>query len=274
MQGIKIAADQIVPMRSIAPGIEGLRLIFVNVFGITYSDGLWTLIDAGLPYSAGAIHKWADKHFGTPPNAIVLTHGHFDHASAAGQLADAWGVNVFAHSLERPYLTGQREYPSPNWTAGGGLMSLLSPLLPQGPIDLGDRLRELPDSTEESVTIREMPGWELIATPGHTPGHISLYRASDGLLLPGDAFCTTKPESFFEAAVAQKPELHGPPAYFTADWQLARRSVQLLASLRPSIVAPGHGQPVTGPDLPQRLQELASGFDQVAVPENRKGTTA
>jgi glyoxylase-like metal-dependent hydrolase (beta-lactamase superfamily II) len=274
MHGIKLPQDQVVPIDAIAPGIEGLRLIFVNVYGIKYGDGLWTLVDSGLPYSAGAIHKWAEKNFGTPPNAIVLTHGHFDHASAAGELANAWDVNVYAHAFERPYLTGEREYPSPNWGAGGGFMSLMSPFLPQGPINLGDRLRKLPGPREKSVKIREMPGWELIATPGHTGGHISLFRNSDRVLLPGDAFCTTKPESFFDAAIARTPELHGPPSYFTEDWESARRSVQALAALHPSIVAPGHGQPLAGSNLPEKLQELSARFEQIAVPANRKGTAA
>ena len=84
----------------------------------------------------------------------------------------------------------------------------------------------------------------------------------------GDAFCTTKPESFFEAALAQQPELHGPPAYFTSDWAAAKASVQKLARLEPITVAVGHGKPLTGEGVPERLQALADAFDEVAVPEN------
>jgi hypothetical protein len=86
----------------------------------------------------------------------------------------------------------------------------------------------------------------------------------------GDAFCTTKPESFFEAALAQKPELHGPPAYFTWNWELAKRSVEKLAQLNPLIVAPGHGKPLTGAQLPAEVKKLASYFEDVAVPDNRQ----
>lgn len=84
----------------------------------------------------------------------------------------------------------------------------------------------------------EMPGWTILHTPGHTPGHVSFFRPSDRALLVGDAFCTTKPESFFEAAIAQNPELHGPPSYFTSDWNAARITVQQLASLEPNVLAP------------------------------------
>lgn len=86
----------------------------------------------------------------------------------------------------------------------------------------------------------------------------------------GNAFCTTKPESFFETALAQQPELHGPPAYFTSDWNRARESVQQLATL----VAPGHGKPLSGQNVAEALRTLATNFNAVSVPENRKHITA
>jgi glyoxylase-like metal-dependent hydrolase (beta-lactamase superfamily II) len=98
-------------------------------------------------------------------------------------------------------------------------------------------------------------------TPGHTPGHVSFFRPQDRTLIAGDAFCTTKPESFFEAALAQQPELHGPPAYFTQDWGQARQSIQRLAGLEPLIVAPGHGKPLAGANVPEALVRLAAGLD-------------
>jgi glyoxylase-like metal-dependent hydrolase (beta-lactamase superfamily II) len=86
-------------------------------------------------------------------------------------------------------------------------------------------------------------------------------------LIVGDAFCTTKQESFF-AVATQRPELHGPPAYFTTDWDAARDSVQRLAALHPAFIAPGHGQPVAGGDTTRSLDELADRFDEVARPEH------
>lgn len=196
MDKIEIPEDQAVPMAAIAPGLLGLTVTFVNVFGVWHHDGSWTLIDAGVPFSAMRIRMWAEKEFDRAPNAIVLTHGHFDHVSAAKDLADQWDVPIYAHPLEFPYLTGEREYPPPNWAAGGGAMPLLSPALPRGPIDLGRRLRPLPGAGA-SLTMPEMPGWTLVHTPGHTPGHVSFFREADRTLLVGDAFCTTKAESFF-----------------------------------------------------------------------------
>lgn len=265
MNKIEIPDDQVTSLDAIARNVRGLRIAFVNVFGVTHPDGTWTLIDAGIPLSASRIRSWAEKHFGRPANAVVLTHGHFDHVSEAADLADIWDCPIFAHPLEFPYLTGERAYDPPNWKAGGGLMSLLSPTYPKDPVNLGSRLKALPGEGEE---LSQLPGWTLLHTPGHTPGHVSFFRAGDRTLLVGDAFCTTKPESFFEAALAQQPELHGPPAYFTSDWAAARASVQKLAKLAPITVVPGHGKPLTGEGVPERLEALADAFDEVAVPDN------
>jgi glyoxylase-like metal-dependent hydrolase (beta-lactamase superfamily II) len=112
-----------------------------------------------------------------------------------------------------------------------------------------------------------MPGWRAIHTPGHSPGHISLYREADGLLIAGDAFVTTKQESAIGALL--KPQVvHRPPAYFTPDWQSARRSVETLAALHPAIAATGHGVPMQGAELDQQLQALARDFDHLAVPRH------
>ncbi len=269
MDKIAIPSYDALPLDAIASGVSGLRIAFVNVFGVENGDGTWTLIDAALPFSASHIRSWAEEKYNRPPAAIVLTHGHFDHVSAARELADVWDVPIYAHTLEFPYLTGRQEYPAPNWRAGGGAMSLMSPTLPKGPIDLGDRLIALPGEGSE-LSVAQLPGWTVLHTPGHTPGHCSFYRKEDGTLLVGDAFCTTKPESFFEAAIAQHTELHGPPAYFTSDWAAAKASVRKLAALEPNTVAPGHGKPLGGPDVGFALRQLAADFERVAVPDNIK----
>ena len=268
MDKIAVPDAQVVPIENIAPGVLGLRIAFVNVFAVSHRDS-WTLIDAGLPFSATLIRRWAEKHFSTPPAQILLTHGHFDHVSAANELANEWDVPVYAHLLEFPYLTGNLQYPPPNVGAGGGLMSLLSPLYPRDPVDLGPRLRELPVVVTSASPLPNLGGWQIMHTPGHTPGHVSLFDPENRVLIAGDAFCTTKPESFFEAAVAQPPELHGPPAYFTSDWIRAGQSVRKLAELNPMVVAPGHGKPLAGAHVAEKLRQLAQDFEQIAVPLNR-----
>ncbi len=262
MAQTEVPRELVVPMDDIAEGVRGLRIAFVNVFAITHAGGSWTLLDAGIPFSAGAIRNWAERHFDSPPLALVLTHGHFDHVSGAADLAAHWDVPIYAHPLEAPYLKGLKEYPAPRVGAGGGLMSVLSPLYPRGPVDLGTRLRLFsPDSA-----LNELPGWQLIHTPGHTPGHVSFFRPADNTLIVGDAFCTTKPESFFDAALAQPPELHGPPAYFTDNPAQAATSIRALAALRPRVLAPGHGRPLAGLEVEDKLARFATEFDSETRP--------
>jgi len=265
MDTLQIAKEQVISLDHIADGIRGLRLAFVNVFAVTHLDSSWTLVDAALPFTARLIRHWAEKHFNWPPNAIVLTHGHFDHVSAAGELAREWDVPIYAHPMEFPYLTGISEYPAPDVDVGGGLMSLVSPLYPRGPVNLSDWLRELPADGGGISALAQLPEWQVLHTPGHSPGHVSFYRPEDRALIVGDAFCTTKPESLFEVALAQQPELHGPPSYFTSNWEHAGRSVQRLAELEPRIVFPGHGRPLAGEFVAQALHRLAEEFGPLAA---------
>ena len=243
-----------------------LRAGIVNLYLFGRRDtpnGSWVLIDAGMPGSAARISRAAEKWTGsgTAPEAIILTHGHFDHVGALEGLLDRWNVPVYAHRLELPYLTGRSSYPPPDPTVGGGAMAALARFYPRGPINLGDRVRALP----EDGTVPGMPEWRWIHTPGHTPGHVSLFREVDRTLIVGDAFVTTKQESA-TAVLSQRPELHGPPAYYTQDWESARRSVERLAALEPRQVAAGHGPPLRGSEMLANLHELARNFDRLAVP--------
>lgn len=223
----------------------------------------WVLIDAGMPGSAARIIRAAEEWTGSgaAPEAIILTHGHFDHVGALGGLLERWNVPVYAHRLELPYLTGRSSYPPPDPTVGGGAMAALARFYPRGPIDLGDRVRALP----EDGTVPGMPDWRWVHTPGHTPGHVSLFREVDRTLIVGDAFVTTKQESA-TAVLTQRPELHGPPAYYTQDWESARSSVERLAALEPRQVATGHGPPLQGSEMLANLHELARNFARLAVP--------
>ena len=112
-----------------------------------------------------------------------------------------------------------------------------------------------------------MPGWRWIHTPGHTAGHISLFRDDDRCLIAGDAFVTVKQESLY-AVATQEREVHGPPAYFTPDRVDARRSVERLAALEPAIAATGHGMPMRDQELRDGLNRLVRQFERIAVPEH------
>lgn len=245
--------------------VAGLKTLFVNLFfiGTPGAGNPWVLVDAGLPGYAGQIKKKAEALFGpgAKPQAIVLTHGHFDHTGALKSLLKEWDVPVYTHPLELPYLTGKSSYPPPDPAIGGGFMSYSSFIFPIGPDDFGDRVRAIP----ADGTIPELPGWRAIHTPGHAPGHISLFRDDDRTLIAGDAFVTTNQNSAISVAT-QKEEFHGPPAYFTCDWTAARQSVQTLADLNPLAVGTGHGVSVRGYELQIKLNHLADNFDKQSIP--------
>lgn len=260
--------------REIAPDLAYRRLAMVNVvfYGRPASgDRGWILIDTGVPGLTGLIESAANERFGegARPAAIIMTHGHFDHIGGLEKLAEKWDAPIFAHTLEQPYLNGTAAYPPPDPSVGGGIMPLLAPLFPRSPIDVSRHLRALP----ADGSVPDMPGWRWLHTPGHTPGHVSLWREADRSMIAGDAFITTNQESAYAVAV-QKEELHGPPMYFTPDWEAAEASVRELAGLAPELVVTGHGRAMRGLEMRDALQILAREFRSFAVPTLGRYVTA
>lgn len=243
------------------------RLMLVNVAFAGRAgagDRGWALIDAGLPGTAPLIRNAAEERFGkgSRPAAIIMTHGHFDHIGALERLSAEWDTPIYAHRQEMRYLDGSSSYPPPDPSVGG-MMATVSPLFPRDPIDVSERLFALPDDGG----VPGMPGWRWISTPGHTEGHVSLWRESDRTLVSGDAVITTRQESAY-AVVLQSPEMHGPPAYFTPDWHAAEQSVRRLAALEPALIVPGHGRAFAGAEMRSALHALAERFAEVAVPKH------
>jgi Zn-dependent hydrolases, including glyoxylases len=147
-------------------------------------------------------------------------------------------------------------------TVDEGLVAKLSPTFPHMGIDISFYAAALPDDG----SIPGMPGWRWIHTPGHTEGHISLFRDKDRVLIVGDAFATTKQESLL-SVMTQSEQISGPPKYLTTDWKAAETSVKLLMDLKPSLAIPSHGKPMKGEDLTQHLELLVNNFDEIAKPK-------
>ncbi len=245
----------------VASGVARLGIVFVNVFALGEPGGPWLLVDAGLAGSATWIRRAVARRFGVGarPTGIVLTHGHFDHVGAARELADSWSVSLYAHPLEIPYLIGRSDYPPRDPTMGGA-MAQMSRLMPDHGYDFGDRIHALPPDGG----VPGLPGWRWLHTPGHTPGHVSLWREADGVLLASDAFATMNLDSW-SAYFTRRRELSRPSPPFTFDWETTRESIERLADLEPKVVAAGHGLPIAG----DRVASEPRGFIECFTPPRR-----
>lgn len=269
--------NTVLPLTSLSSGnsIEvtpHLYCLCVKIVNVCFVGNLtktneWVLIDTGMPKSVDLIIDFAESKFGkhNKPKAIILTHGHFDHVGSVIELLKKWDVPVYAHKLEMPFLTGKQDYSEPDGSVEGGFVAKISPWFPHRGIDLGKYVHELPSDG----SVPHMPGWRWIHTPGHTPGHVSLFRDADHFLIAGDAFVTVRQDSLYKVLTQQK-EVNGPPRYFTIDWQKAWDSVKKLWDLEPKAAVTGHGSPMFEEELKDGLKKLVLEFDKIAIPDYGK----
>ncbi|MBU5483996.1 MBL fold metallo-hydrolase [Clostridium sp. MSJ-11] len=251
----------------VTPDILVLQFTIVNAFIVNTSNNennKWVLVDTGLENSAEFILQSVEKKFGkdNPPEAIILTHGHFDHVGSVIKLTKHWDVPVYIHKLELPNITGKKDYPLADPTVDNGMVAKMSTTFPHTSIDVGNYALELPSDG----SIPGMPEWRWLHTPGHTEGHIALFKEKDRVLIAGDAFSTVKQESLM-SVLTQGEQISGPPKYLTTDWREAKKSVKQLLDLRPLLAIPSHGQPMEGKELISHLETLVNDFDKIAEPK-------
>jgi glyoxylase-like metal-dependent hydrolase (beta-lactamase superfamily II) len=160
--------------------------------------------------------------------------------------------------MEKPFLTGKSIYPPYDPTVGGPLAQMAR-VLPNAMFNFTGRLEIYPDDGN----LPFLSGWRVIDTPGHTPGHVSLWREDDRVLLAGDALCTADMDSIV-GITTQKQQFARGGSPFTPDWDASKTSVAKLADLEPSLVAAGHGQPISGADVPQKMRDFERTFQAPA----------
>lgn len=222
-----------------------------NVY-LVRSGSSWVLVDAAWPHRGELIKKSAETLFGagTAPASILLRHLHPDHAGSAAELARAWNLPVYADPDELPLPTGKLAYSDPI----GRVIGPFTGFLPDGEFEACLRIVT---AVDPGAGVPGLPDWERIPTPGHTPGHVSYFRASDRVLITGDALLTVNGSSLWGLLpLPGKRAISGPPRISTWNWAAATQSVARLARLEPRVLAPGHGTPMTTP---------ADGYSPTAV---------
>jgi glyoxylase-like metal-dependent hydrolase (beta-lactamase superfamily II) len=211
------------------------RLRFVNVYLVEEEDGL-TLIDTAIPGSAGAIAKAADA-IGKPVVRIALTHGHADHVGSLDALHEALPDAEVLISARDAKLLEKDRSPQPGdpvqKKAKGGVPGTKT--RPTRTIAAGERIGSL----------------EVLASPGHTPGHLSFIDIRDRTLYSGDAYATIGGTT---QTSAKGTFLFPFMAMAAWDKGIALESAKGLRALDPSRLAPGHG-PVL--DNPQAARDAA-----------------
>jgi glyoxylase-like metal-dependent hydrolase (beta-lactamase superfamily II) len=202
------------------------RLGLVNAFLVVEDDGL-TLIDTMIPRSAGKVLSAARARGGSIVR-IALTHAHGDHIGSLdelmGRLPDA---EVIISSRDARLLAKDMSLDrgEPQDKLRGGYPGAKTS--PDRTVEPGERIGSL----------------EVVASPGHTPGHIALLDTRDGTLYCGDAYSTLGGVATSAKVYPRFPL----PGMVTWHRPTELASARALRALEPARLAPGHGRVVEDP---------------------------
>jgi len=183
-----------------------------------------TLVDAGLPDQMEAISAaLVEAGIGVGDlSRIIFTHQDLDHVGSGAALVRQSGARVLAHSADAPYIEGSLRLlkPSPEMLEQRPQMrEVLERLEPVG----------IDDYIEDGTRLDLAGGTKVISTPGHTPGHMSLYLERSKVLIAGDALR------------AERGTLNGPNPSMTLDMRTAIQSIRRLADLEIDTIVCYHG---------------------------------
>jgi glyoxylase-like metal-dependent hydrolase (beta-lactamase superfamily II) len=197
---------------------------FLNLTLVLDEDNGNTLVDAGLPGQAEAIDAaLAEAGIGvTDLRRIIFTHQDLDHIGSGAALVRQSGARVIAHPADAPYIDGSLRP-----------LKVTPEMLERRPQmrEVLDRLEpvRVDEHLDDGERLDLAGGIRVIFTPGHTPGHLSLYLERPKVLVAGDAL------------TAEEGRLNGPNPPLTLDAGEAARSVRRLAELDVETIVCYHG---------------------------------
>lgn len=194
-----------------------------NVYWFEEPDGV-TMVDTGFPFAGPLVLRALG---GRPLRRILLTHFHPDHSGSAAFLQRMTGASVHVHSRDFDFVAGTRWIDEePGWRVTRGMLKLLRALKVS---------RTAPPERLEAFEEGQRFGeFEVLHTPGHTPGSSSFWNAARGVLFCGDNLVPVP----FGLMV-------GVP-WWTLDAAAQRRSLERYRALPVSWLLCGHGQPYRG----------------------------
>ncbi|MCC6612471.1 MAG: MBL fold metallo-hydrolase [Anaerolineae bacterium] len=206
--------------------VQLTRYIAFNCFLVREADG-FTLIDTNMSGSAKGILQ-AAQALNAPIRRIVITHAHVDHVGSLDALhALLPEAEVAISARDARFLKGDRSLDpdEPQVPLRGGYTECTT--VPTRLLNGGDTVGSL----------------EVIASPGHTPGHVAYFDRRDGTLIAGDAYST-------QAGIVTGGSLRLLfPFHALATWHkpTTLHSAEVLRDLRPTRLAVGHGRTLEDP---------------------------
>jgi len=221
----------------IVPHVYHLNIRVTNTVLIVEDE--LTLIDTGLPGSSDRIADFVHNLGRSVEeiSLIIITHNHIDHAGGLAELRKLTKAKVAAHKADLDNTEAQMPYPRL-------IRRLLRvPSLSNLHSSFMLKTEEVDIHLEGDEVLRPLGGLEVIHTPGHTPGSISLFSLQNRLLIAGDAL----------TRLGKKPWL--PHKSVSSDFTQAIDSIKKLANLEFDTLCFGHGRPLTR-DVNAKMQQL------------------
>jgi glyoxylase-like metal-dependent hydrolase (beta-lactamase superfamily II) len=226
----------------VAPGVHRIEDCYTNWY-LLEADGRLTIVDAGVPRSWESLQDALGRlgRRTSDVEAVVLTHGHFDHVGFAERARTELGVPVYVHDNDVP-LTGH-PWRYDHERRRSFYFATQVRALPIVATFLRNRafwpppVKEVVRFTDGVLPVPGSP--RVVFTPGHTLGHCALHLADRDAVIAGDAIVTLDPYTG-----RRGPRLVARAA--TVDSERNTASLDAIAATRVRTVLVGHGEPWTG----------------------------